>query len=110
MALGVAMVGLVVGLKPFDADITVRNPSGGAVHGVSYCGVPARAAFTDSSDGGIWFAYAPGTAVYGSNGFGCREPAQRRTALGTTGLIVAAVLTAIALRSRSKESVGPSVP
>jgi len=108
-AVAVAVIGLVVGLKPFDADIAVPAPNGGAVHGVSHCGVPARAAFTDSSDGGVWFAYAPGTTVYGSDGFGCREPAQRRTALGGTAILVAVVLAAIGLRWRTKRPVEASV-
>lgn len=110
MAAAVALVGLLTVLKPFDADITAPTPNGSEIHAVSHCGVPIRAAFTDTSDGGIWFAYAPGTAIYGSHGIGCREPAQRRTALGGTAILVAVVLVVVSLRSRFRTPAAAVVP
>jgi hypothetical protein len=110
LALAITVFGLVVALRPFDAAITIPNPNGIALQGSSHCGVPVRAAFSPSSDNRVWFAYAPGTAVYASDGFSCQAPAQRRAAFGGAAILLGIALAVISLRSRSTRPTEASVP
>ena len=105
----VLAAGLIVALTPFDASISLPSTDGGVVRGTSHCGTPIRETFRSESNGGGWFAYAPGTSVIATDGFGCRDEARWHVALGTTSaLLGAAIVLTSSRRRRPTRAVAPS--
>jgi hypothetical protein len=95
--------GVTIALVPFQTDISFADAAGMTVHGTSDCGTPIRAAFRGSSESSAWFAYAPGTKVIATDGFGCQPPARRRVGLGALLVVMGGIALALALRVQRRE-------
>lgn len=104
--LGVAAVGVGIGiaLMPFDTDVTI--PVEPAFEGTSECRAPIREVLSDGVDGAT-LVDEPGATPTLTEGFGCEEPARRRLAVSAGSVAAGLLVLGVAARRRAP---GRTVP